>query len=585
MAERVDLLIIGAGAAGLGTALELARNGAPPNWKVVILDRDDRVGGKVHTDPDEAAFDYGAAYLGRAQTAIIRLVNRYIAQEGEKEPLTWTPGDPATRRHAYENYFTGGSFWQPVSDRVCWGEGNYPSPPQAVGVIASLEALALLLRMWLRLGRPVWTFPHAAWLDGLNCRQLLDALKIGPPEPYTIKIMDVAVRSAFSVEAEEMSALYLVLYSALCGGFLEFENVNGKGDSHRLRKGMSWLLGCMKEEVEQYWPGCVRTGVRVTHLDADGDGDVVVTTAAGETIHAGRVVVAASPFLNHWKGHKGGGPKQSHAVIGGSYCSAAQKALAAAMVPGLTRKVFVRYEAAWWREAKLSGYGLSHAGPIDWFMDNCGYGTGDDAEKLVTPALMAFVVSKQVVPFDAMSPVAQAACINAHVQTVFAEKVPGGVPVGKVHVSPMPNMHCPAAVFPPGALTTHEVDLREPYRSRVYFAASELGRHWPGGYVNGALDSAAWTAKRLLADAGAPPGPTPGDLEDVFDDITEKDFTVGTLNVASPLFLEGAATWLDTLSTSDSPAGLLIEKFGGREWLDEIAGKLGLKWDYECVTK
>ncbi len=485
---NADIIIVGTGAAGLATALELVDQLKAACPSILFLEREkERLGGRVHNE--EKLFDFGAAYLGPAQTCIWSMVERFTGAK-----LSGEEGDPDTERFLYRNYWPpeSVSFYQGPGRPVQWVTGNYPLPEDAEAFVTRLEVLARAAALWIfKFGRPIWSMPGAQGLDKLNCRELPSLLLDTPPTAELLELVDIAVRSAFSVEATAMSALYLVEYSARCGGFQTFENVNGTGDSHRIREGMGWLLG-------QIW-GVLKANGKVNLVQGDAarvrsieqnDQGVVVTAASGTTYRAPHLVLALSPFVHQATAHHG------NFAIGGNFVVGAQKALAAAMIPGLTRKLFVKYDRAFWRERGQNGYGLSHGGPIDWVMDNCADHRDEDGRWIVdTAALMVFIVADQVIPFMQKALADQDAAILGQLAVIFGPEALNG---NVIH-SDSPNMFCPAGVHPPGALTTHKVALREP-NDRVYFAASELGINWPGGYVNGALESGRWAARRYLND-------------------------------------------------------------------------------------
>src|ERR1044072_6844412 len=61
MADETDILIIGAGAAGLAAARELSA----ANFNVIVLEARDRIGGRIYTHPDSqltAPIELGAEF-------------------------------------------------------------------------------------------------------------------------------------------------------------------------------------------------------------------------------------------------------------------------------------------------------------------------------------------------------------------------------------------------------------------------------------------------------------------------------------------------------------------------------------------
>ncbi len=73
-AERTDVAIIGAGLSGLNAALILREQG----YKVVVLDADSRVGGRVETvDTVDGPLDIGASQIGRGYARVLDACQRY----------------------------------------------------------------------------------------------------------------------------------------------------------------------------------------------------------------------------------------------------------------------------------------------------------------------------------------------------------------------------------------------------------------------------------------------------------------------------------------------------------------------------
>jgi len=75
MADETDILIIGAGAAGLAAARELSS----ANFNVIVLEARDRIGGRIHTHPDSqlsAPIELGAEFVHGKAPETLKIAER-----------------------------------------------------------------------------------------------------------------------------------------------------------------------------------------------------------------------------------------------------------------------------------------------------------------------------------------------------------------------------------------------------------------------------------------------------------------------------------------------------------------------------
>jgi len=88
MSSDPDILIVGAGAAGLSAAVQLARAG----MQVSILEGRDRIGGRIFTKTDpvcNAPVELGAEFIHGCPPEIWDLLRRHKIPAQELEGETW----------------------------------------------------------------------------------------------------------------------------------------------------------------------------------------------------------------------------------------------------------------------------------------------------------------------------------------------------------------------------------------------------------------------------------------------------------------------------------------------------------------
>ncbi len=257
---RRDVLVVGAGLAGLSAARDLARGGA----SVTVLEARDRVGGRVDQIPlgDGRLAQLGGEVVGNGHTAYIALVRElglnlvpsYVAEPGE-----------ITRQVPGSVDVGEWPSWFMSEDKASWDEvekaladvvaGIDPSDPLASTDLHQLDQLSV--GDWLR---AVGATPGVLRLKELGHLGMADgSIERTSLFAYARKIAVGGGRGSYDVE--------------------EWEN-------RRVAEGSATVAWRMAEEL-----GDVRlsTPVRAISIGTTG---VVVTTMSGEPLEADAVVLA-----------------------------------------------------------------------------------------------------------------------------------------------------------------------------------------------------------------------------------------------------------------------------------------------------
>ncbi|KAE8381836.1 hypothetical protein BDV26DRAFT_300777 [Aspergillus bertholletiae] len=264
--EAVDVVIIGAGLAGLTAAHDILRAGL----SCVVLEARDRVGGKTWSTKlrdGKGTVDLGAAWINDTnQSRMYRLAQRYGAELIEQN----TTGNAALQ--------DGDGRCAPFA----YGElPNFGQSTQAhlAQIRDMCEADCQALDVWS---------PRDHSLDSLTFEAYLQSRGASPPALATATVW---TRAMLGQDPRDISALFFLNYCKSGGGLLQMRSDRKGGGQHlRIRQGTQiFALGLASSLPE----GVVRlsTPVRaVVHSD-----DQSVKIEAGGAVLAARKLITTVP--------------------------------------------------------------------------------------------------------------------------------------------------------------------------------------------------------------------------------------------------------------------------------------------------
>ncbi|GHF95017.1 MULTISPECIES: flavin monoamine oxidase family protein [Amycolatopsis] len=450
--RRSDVVVVGAGLAGLTAARELTAAGRD----VVVLEARDRVGGRTlnHDLGDGKVVEAGGQFAGPTQDHVLALAK----QVGVETFPAYTQGASV--------YVHGG--------RARRYRGDIPPDPLA------LPDLGIAMRRINQLARKIpldapWRAPKARAWDSVTFESWIRHTTAGSG---ALDLVNVLLGSAFGGSAADASLLYSLWYIAGFGnettpGTVERGiGVTGGAQEFRFTGGSQLISQRIGDELD----GRVVLGTPVRAIEQDGDR---VTVRSDEDTWSARHVVVAVP------------PALAARISWRPLLPPQQDALFSRMAFGALMKCEAVYPEPFWRADGLNGQAVfRHGSPICSMFDN----SPPDGEPGV---LMGFLGGPQWHTWATRPPRER----RAAVLRAFAAAV------GKPALQPVAYFEQdwvgeewtrggPTSVPGTGVLTELGPWRDRPF-GRVHWAGAEHSDHW-NGYMDGAVRSGETAARAVL---------------------------------------------------------------------------------------
>jgi monoamine oxidase len=443
-------IVIGAGLAGLATALELHKAG----WKTTVLEARHRVGGRVFTLREGfrggQVAEGGGEFIENTHRHLLGLVREF------RLPIA-----PSVGSGDQTGWLAFAGRDAPPGDVELWGADLTPELRELWFALASL-------------GRHVpdpsqpGTAPEAARLDRHSAADWLNTI---PVHPLAKEAFKVRLRSEYLIDPEDFSLLELARWGALAYSHPKAERV-----AYRIRGGNDLLPQAMAASLPD-----VRLGACVIAIEA-GANEVNVAYQVGAAVEniAADYAVLAIPL----------GPLKQIEIE--PALPPAHQAMIDNLAYGSVTKVMIQYQGRFWGDGDWDGSLLTDL-PI-----SCTWGATpfqDDAPNILT----VYTGADYGTAFSALDDDDRIAAAIAQVETVFPGSAARVVAARTIAWRHEPYSQGGYLTFAVGQVLPHWDTLRQP-AGRLYFAGEHTAVNQ--GYMDGAVESGQRVASELIQAEG-----------------------------------------------------------------------------------
>ncbi len=455
--RRADVIVVGAGFAGLTAARELVRSGR----SVIVVEARDRVGGRVwnHELPGGEQSERGGTFVGPTQNRILALAEQVGVGK-------------------FDTYATGRNVSVIQGERSEYSDtgptGTAPPDPQIIPELAALVTQLNEMSKEVPVDAP-WAAARAAEWDG---QTLETYVRENSRTERFRSLIPVATRPIFGAEARDISLLFTLFYIAASGDertpgtFERNFNTRDGAQMWRLEGGSQAIAFNVAAEL-----GTKRFALStpVRRIEQDGAG---VRVIGDKRTFAGKHVIVAVP------------PTLAGRIDYAPAMPAERDQLMQRLPQGSLTKVAAAYERPFWREKGLNGTALSTDGLVT--------ATFDDSPPDGAPGVVfGFVGGDNARVYARMSEAERRDRVLGDFATFFGEEARAPIEFFDTQwPDEVWSRGGPVGVHGPGSLLAYGPVLRRPV-GRIHWAGTETSTYW-NGYMDGAVRSGERAAKEVL---------------------------------------------------------------------------------------
>jgi monoamine oxidase len=448
METEADVVVVGAGLAGLTAARDLIAGG----HSVIVLEARDRVGGRVVGQPiaDGHVAEMGAQWAGPTQDRILALA----ADLGVTTFPTYDDG-------ANVLHFNGRrGTYQGAIPRIS---------PLVLAEVGRAQARLEALARKVALDAP-WTTPRAELWDGQTFETWI---RRNAASHSARTLLTLAAEAVFAAEPGDLSLLHVLFYSHSAGSFQRLIDTSGGAQQDRFSGGSQLIPERLAARLGQ---DVVRLSQPVASIAAGGDRVTAATPTARFT--ARRVIVSVPPLL-------AGRIDYEPALPPG------REQLTQRVPMGSVIKCQVVYDEPFWRADGLSGQATGDAEGARVVFDNSPPGGSPGI-------LLAFLEGDQARRLGRAAPQVRRQAVLDSLVRYFGARAAS--PAGYLELDWQQERWsggCYGTLFGPNVWTRYGYALREP-AGPIHWAGTETAAAWCG-YMDGAVRSGERAAAEVRA--------------------------------------------------------------------------------------